>query len=223
MTTTEPEMHDFLYAGTTRDIAALIAACDFPQHAFLLAEQIPREAVTVSQRQELLQCMFVSELQRRDAPAPGDPGIDPARYTSGRVFCRQCELRWQTSQRTGEIQVVYLGEQERALPDLVPAPDLATLRAELHTLQKQHKPARYYLFGTTLDTSAEGQQLLQQLDPANASQRYYAEVRIPRLLRYPRLADAGEKRRVQVIVCQYTEKETGNVRLFRFQDIQPAE
>jgi hypothetical protein len=218
MTATEIGIHDFLYAGTTKDIAALIEACNFPSQAFFLAEQMPQEPVALSQRQELLQCVCVSELKK---PGSDGPGLEPARYTSGRVFCPHSELRWQTSSRTGEVQVVYLGEHMCALPDLVPASDLAVLQAELPTLEK--KPASYYLFGTTLDTSPEGQRLLEQMDLTHDQGRYYAEVRIPRLLRYPRLADAGEKRRVQVIVCEYREKETGSIRLFRFQDIQAAE
>jgi len=218
MRATEPELHDFLQAGRSRDIAALIAACDFPAQAFFLAEQMPQEPVALRERQELLQCVFVSEIQR---PPSNNAGLDPAHYTSGRVFCPQCELRWQTSSQTGERQFVYLGEHERSFPDLVQASDLAALQEELQTLEK--KTASYYLFGTTLDTSDEGRQLLKQMDLADDQGRYYAEVRIPRLLRYPRLTDVGEKRRVQVIVCEYRERQTGSVRLFRFQDIQAAE
>lgn len=218
MRATESETHDFLQAGTGTDIAALIAACDFPPQAFFLAEQMPQEPIALSERQQLLQCASFSDLKQ---PASNNAGLDPAKYTSGRVFCPHCELRWQTSSRTGELRVVYLGERERSLPDLVQAADLAALQEDLQMLEK--KTASYYLFGTTLDTSDEGQRLLRQMDAVHDQGRYYAEVRIPRLLRYPRLADAGEKRRVQVIVCEYREQKTGSVRLFRFQDIQAAE
>ena len=49
---------------------------------------------------------------------------------------------------------------------------------------------------------------------------YYAEVRIPRLLRYPAPAKA---RRVRLVVCEYTDEDTGSVQLFRFQDLVSEE
>lgn len=217
MTSIETKVCDFLQAGRVKDIAALIEVCDLPQDAFFLAEQIPREAINATGRQELLQFARVSMLKKHNTA-----GIDPACYTSGRVFCPQFELRWHTDSHTGETRVVYLGEQERPLPGLIEATDLKKLREELRTLKKTGD-ARYYLFGTTLDTSPEGRQLLKQRDLDNKELwRYYAEMRIPRLLRYPSVGESGGKRRVQLTVCEYIEQETGSVRLFRFQKLEPA-
>lgn len=228
MTTTSTETRDFLSAGTVGDIAALIEACDFPDGAYFLAEQLPREVIPASQRQELLQFARVSDLKKRNEPAgSGDAKIDPALYTSGRIFCQEFELRWNYNQRAGETQVVYLGEQERALPGLKPAKNLDSLREELRALEKKSKSGHYYLFGTTLDTSGKGERI-QQMGLANGQEedkerRYYAEVRIPRLLRYPRLDEESGKRRVQLVVCEYVDEKTGSTRLFRFQKLEVAE
>ncbi|HEY1350599.1 MAG TPA: CRISPR-associated protein Csx19 [Ktedonobacteraceae bacterium] len=227
MAVTKTETRDFLHAGMVKDIAALIEACDFPPDAFFLGEQLPWKVIEASRRQELLQFAYVGELKRQNVPdAANNAGIDPAQYTSGRVFCSQFELRWHKKPQSDETQVVYLGEQDQTLPGLLPASDLAELRTELQTLERGAS-ARYYLFGTTLDTSREGQRLLKQMglpdEQKDGQARYYAEIRIPRLLRYPRLDSPGEKQRVRLVVCEYREKETGSVRLFRFQRIEAAE
>jgi hypothetical protein len=227
MTGTKTETRDFLHAGTVKDIAALIEACDFPHDAFFLGEQLPWKVIDASRRQELLQFAYVNELKRQNNPdAANNASIDPAQYTSGRVFCSRFELRWHKKPHSDETQVVYLGEGERKLSGLLPASDLAELRAELQTLEGG-VPVKYYLFGTTLDTSNEGQRLLKRMglpdEQKDGQARYYAEIRIPRLLRYPRLDGSGEKQRVRLVVCEYREKETGSVRLFRFQRIEAAE
>ncbi len=50
--------------------------------------------------------------------------------------------------------------------------------------------------------------------PPEPDKDYYAEVRIPRLLRYPELTE--KPRRVQLAVREYTDEKTGRVQLFRF-------
>ena len=224
MTTTSEETRDFLLAGTIKDLAALIEACDFPENAYFLAEQLPQRVISQEQRQDLLQFARVSDLKRRNAPADADKAkIDPALYTSGRIFCENFELRWSKNQRTGETQVVYLGEEERTLPGLEPARDLDQLRTEIQGLEKKPGSRSYYLFGTTLDTSLDGRRMEQMGLTQEDGRRYYAEVRIPRLLRYPRVDNPRKERRVQLVVCEYVEKETSSVKLFRFQKLAAAE
>lgn len=227
MTTSNTETLDFLAAGTVEDIAALIEACEFPQDAYFLAEQLPQHVIAQEQRQELLQFARVSDLKKKnDSMSSHGAKIDPALYTSGRIFCQKFELRWNYNQRTRETQVVYLGEEERTLPDLKPAKNLDSLRTELRALEKKAKSGHYYLFGTTLDTSLNGERIQQMglvEEQRDADWRYYAEVRIPRLLRYPKPDNAGNKRRVRLVVCEYFERGTGSVRLFRFQKLEAAE
>jgi hypothetical protein len=224
MTTTSEETRDFLLAGTIKDIAALIEACDFPPKTYFLAEQLPQHVIAQEQRQELLQFARVSDLKRRNAPADADKAkIDPALYTSGRIFCQEFELRWSTNQRTGETQVVYLGEEERTLPGLEPARNLGQLRTHIKGLEKKPGSKTYYLFGTTLETSLGGERLQQMGLSQEEGWRYYAEVRIPRLLRYPRVDNPRKEQRVQLVVCEYVDKETGSVKLFRFQDLRAAQ
>jgi hypothetical protein len=224
MTTTSEETRDFLLAGTIKDLAALIEACDLPESAYFLAEQSPQRVITQEQRQDLLQFARVSDLKRRNAPAAsGKANIDPALYTSGRIFCENFELRWSKNQRTGETQVVYLGEEERTLPGLEPARELDRLRREIKGLAKKPGSRSYYLFGTTLETSLDGERLTQMGLTQEDERRYYAEVRIPRLLRYPSVEHSPKERRVQLVVCEYVEKETGSVKLFRFQKLEAAE
>jgi hypothetical protein len=224
MTTTSEETRDFLLAGTIKDIAALIEACDFPENAYFLAELLPQRVISQEQRQDLLRFARVSDLKRRNAPADADKAkIDPALYTSGRIFCENFELRWSKNQRTGETQVVYLGEEARTFPGLEPARDLDRLRTDIQGLEKKPGSRSYYLFGTTLETSLGGERLQQMGLSQEDGWRYYAEVRIPRLLRYPRVNAPRNVRRVQLVVCEYVDKETGSVKLFRFQDLRAAQ
>jgi hypothetical protein len=50
------------------------------------------------------------------------------------------------------------------------------------------------------------------------NQSSYAEVRIPRLLRYPVKAQ-----RLQLTVSEYVEKSTGRVKLLRFEGLKSVE
>jgi hypothetical protein len=229
MTTRSEETRDFLVAGTIKDIAALIEACDFPPQTYVLAEQLPQHVIAKEQRQELLQFIDVNELKARNAS--GDPArrIDVAGYGTGRIFCSAFELRWSRDQRTGKVRAIYLGSRKPEEVGIVfdeisqtsdenserkPPEDLAKLRRQERT---------YYLFGTTLDTSLDGKRMEQMHLTQENGWRYYAEVRIPRLLRYPRVDDPRKERRVRLVVCEYVDKETDSVKLFRFQKLEAAE
>jgi hypothetical protein len=190
--------HETLYAGSTNNLALLIEKCAFPQEAFFLAECFPRQVITdLQERQDLLRFAYLSD------------GIEPSRYTSGRIFCPDRELRWHQNQATGTVQAVYLGV-DCVLPEL-------TRRSDLAPLKKNARSKQYYLFGEVLQVER-----LRQMGLAE-NQGYYAEVRIPRLLRYPDLDKKSSKRRLQLSVCEYIEEKTGEVTLFRFQNLAEAE
>lgn len=224
MTSTSTETRDFLVTGTIKNIAALIEACDFPQDAYFLAEQLPQHVIANSQRQDLLQFIDVNELKKRNTSEDTSKHIDVASYGTGRIFCSTFELRWNRDQRTGKTQAVYLGSREPASLGLVFAEDGQKSLGQQEDLAKLIKRVRtYYLFGTTLDTSLDGRRIEQMGLPQENGRRYYAEVRIPRLLHYPRVENAGNNRRVQLAVCEYVDEMTGSARLFRFQGLKAAE
>jgi hypothetical protein len=183
---------EMLYAGPVDDLDALIAACQFPPEAFVLVERLPQQVVvTTEERQKLLRFARLRE------------GVKVATYTSGRIFYKDFELRWE--KQDGKIQAVYLGA-ERSIPSL-----------EFVCSLPEPKTRHYYLFGELLTPKQ-----LERIGIAPAapdSGNYYAEVRIPRLLRYP--APEGA-RRVRLAVCEYSNETTGNLEWFRFQGLEEA-
>lgn len=229
MTTTSEETRDFLVTGTIKDIAALIETCDILQDAYFLAEQLPQRVIEQSERQKLLQFIKVNELKARNASGDQARRIDVAGYGTGRIFCPDFELRWSRDQRTGKIRAVYLGSRKPEEVGIV-FDEISGTSDENGERKPPEDPAKlarqkrtYYLFGTTLDTSPDGKRLEQMGLSQEDGQRYYAEVRIPRLLRYPMPKNTGDKRRVQLVVYEYVDKETGSVRLFRFRKLEAAE
>lgn len=128
--------------------------------------------------------------------------IEVAPYTSGRVFSRAFELRWE--QEAGTTRVVYLGE----------ARDIPGLRKHDALFEPVGKPQHYDLFGERL-----GENRLKQMNlpPVRAGSAYYAEVRIPRLLLYP---FDGKAERVQLVVGEYRSPTLGHY--FRFLDLLAA-
>jgi len=181
---------EMLASGVVQDIAAFIAACGFPPESFVLVERFPQQVMADRpERQDLLRFARLGD------------GIDPGRYTSGRVFYPDFELRWEREmQRT---RVVYLGQARELPEELLPG---KTLEAW------QPCEKNYDLFGTALSDT----RLVQMGLPEG--QGYYAEVRIPRLLQYP-----VQAQRVRLVVREYVDKKTDRVELFRFQDLKPAE
>ena len=121
-------IEEMLASGAIQDIAAFITACEFPPEAFVLVERLPQEVIANRQeRQDLLRFARL------------DNGLDPGRYTSGRVFHPDFELRWEREMH--RTRVVYLG-QARKLPEL----QMIKLREEW-----QPRQSNYYLFGASLD------------------------------------------------------------------------
>lgn len=184
---------EMLCAGTTRNIADYITRCGFPADAFLLLEKLPQQVVSDDQRQDLL-CFT----------RLGDKDIDLASFTSGRVFSGAFELRWE--QDAGVARVVYLGEK-RELPALEGRRDDTFSLADKKT---------YYLFGARLREADLDKMGIQ---PDGKEATYYAELRVPRLLRYPL---ATRRRRMQLVVGEYHDAKQ-ETRLFRFLNVQPVE
>jgi len=189
-------MEEALYAGevTVNDFPQLVIDCGFSHHAYALVEQLPAWVITrANERQDLLRFTHF------------DPAIPFAAYTSGRVFDNQAELRWE--KQGNMMQVVYLGTRERAE---------VLLR---YKLQKKDelvalKPAdekKYVLFGERLRPED-----LKKIGQA-AQTGDFAEVRIPRILRYPVPQD--EQRYARLTVREYVD-EQNRVVLFRFQNLE---
>lgn len=197
---------EILYTGPVDDIAALVGAFTFPSPAYLLLESMPPHVV--KDRQNLLRFVSLSGF--------GDL-VELKNFTSGRVFGKDFELRWERA--SGKTRVVFLGakayeETLRAIPKLTP---------DMKALQNlAAHPCHYYLFGQLL--AADDRERMG-IPPADSGEEYYAEVRIPRLLRYPDLKpDSPQKaQRVQLAVQEYADTNTGQVKLFRFSGLKAAE
>ncbi len=184
-----------LCTGRVENITTFIADCHFPPGTLFLAERLPDRVVTrAKDRQALL--LFTKF----------DAHIPFAEYTSGRIFHRDFELRWE--QEHGKTQVVYLGTREQRLPS-----DLIEQDQKLNNCQTRY----YYLFGTRL----KSEQLERIGVPVEERDFAFAEVRIPRLLLYPVPKDG--RQRVRLAVCEYLHETTGKVELFRFQGLETVE
>lgn len=202
-------MADMIYTGPGKDIDALVAQCQFSPDAYVLVEEYPDHVVIGSKnRQNLL--LFI---HLRDLKAERYQHIQLNNYTSGRVFDENAEIRWerieQTRQHDGPFHVVYVGPQHDQLP-LTKDEEESTRLGEPHD-------TNYYLFGELLDT-----------DDVNAigspaEEGDYAQLRIPRLLRYPRLLNGRTPQRLKLVVGEYMDDDTGKVRLFRFRGLLPGE
>lgn len=182
-------------AGTVSDIAALIQAYRTPDtlSVWMLVEKHPQHIVEPQDRHDLL---YFANFTR---------DFDYSSYTYGRIFHPDGELRWEKD--GGAFQVVYTG-------DIQYCPELkGTTSLTLDTYPAQTK--RYYLFGKRLDDKQ-----LQRIG-ASAQAGDFAEVRIPRLLRYPVLQDTSE--RVQLVVNEHRDSATGRNIAFRFVTLVGAE
>ena len=197
---------EILYTGSVDDIAALVAAFEFPAEAYVLVESMPQHLV--KDRQNLLRLVKLSALN--DLTELVD-------FTSGRIFDQGFELRWDRA--SGKTEVVFLGAKTAYQDTLLVMPGLSPDAGALQNLAAHSR--YYYLFGQLLDVGDRQHMGL----PAIKGEEYYAEVRIPRLLRYPDLnPDSPQKaQRVQLAVREYSDKNTGQVKLFRFSGLRPAE
>src|SRR5437660_11980975 len=127
-------MDELLATGPVRDIAATIQACNFSEEAFILTENFPSYPVNDQrERQKLLRFARLKN------------GFDVNNTTSGRVFHKTFELRWEKRER--EYWAIYLGER-REVPGLATSQELRDL---LDGLEQRKKPKRYYLFGEVLN------------------------------------------------------------------------
>ena len=162
---------------------------------FILLENQPRRVIASGERQKLLHF------------ARFDLCFDFTPYTSGRIFHQFGELRWERQQQ--RTQIVYTGKKEYK-PELE-----QSIKKLLDEVEWQE---RYYiLFGKRLDD--------KQLDRIGsvAKQGDFAEVRIPRLLRYPPTDLPTKVERVQLVVCEYLNPDTGANIAYRFKGLVPYE
>ncbi len=191
-------------------LAGFVKSADFVQflHAdsipsgpstLMLLEALPRHVVQPQDRQNLLYF------------APFDPDFNFTQYTSGRIFHAFGEIHWERQQE--HIQIVYTGKREYK-PQVEEGEEQPLDGAEC-------QPGYYLLFGKRLDTTQ-----LERIGPV-AQKGDFAEVRIPRLLRYP-LVDsvpgvdsAQEAERVQLVICEYRNPDTGANIAYRFKGLVP--
>lgn len=185
------ETQEILCMYTPNAITEILARLPLTDILMLLEFQ-PRKVVQRSQQQDLL---YFGQFDSKMAE----------KATSGRIFHQQLELRWEIQ---GEkVGVVYTGTQTYrplAHPDRL---------LDLNVYQHVHKA--YYLFGTRLSNER-----LKQVGP-QAQPGDFAEVRIPRLLRYPPATPANTQR-VQIVVREYIEPEKGMTIAFRFVALKGA-
>ncbi len=186
---------ELLLAGRVKDIAALIKKYRIPPdaNALMLLEIQPDYIVEPGERQELLRFDYF------------DRSFDFTRYTSGRIFHSQGELRWE--RQPSSAHIVYIGN-EQYKPELDIRQTMPLDTCDLVT-------RRYFLFGKRLD-----EKVLERIGPP-AQAGDFAEVRIPRLLRYSPAPQGAE--RVQLVVYEYVNRETGVNVAFRFVELVGAE
>jgi hypothetical protein len=182
---------ELLYSGMVDDIKTLIDECHIPDGTFFLGEQLPLHFVVTPEQRQNL-LLFV----------PYTTNLPVARYMSGRVFHHDFELRWE--KEDDKLRVVYLGIAEHC-------PQSLTLVQNISMQPSKY----YYLFGERIRPED-----LQKIGKP-VREGDFAEVRIPRLLRYPPVA--SNARRVQIIVCESIDEQTGQVEQYRFQGIKGSE
>lgn len=188
-------MKECLYTGqvAAAEMPRIVVACHFAPEARFLAEQLPNRFISSTQEGRDLLCFtcFAEPLAHACT-----------RYTSGRIFQEDRELRWE--QQGQRLHVVYLGpEDEGILADALQPRDALT------TLTK--KTAYYYLFGERLKPED-----LAKLDKI-ARPGDFAVVRIPRILRYP--VEQNDLPYTRLVVCEYLDAASV-VTLFRFQHLE---
>lgn len=203
-------MQEMLRKGPVTDINALITACEFSDDAYVLLERFPEQLIADNKRADLLRFRLLGKPTDRD-----DHNVLTS--ISGRVFQSDRELRWEKVD--GSYHAVYLGaELDLPILDHDESDDCL-----LNNLIKHERAKHYYLFGEILDTKQLRNMDLKDTEDMSV---YYAEVRIPRILRYPQLTDYDtqkSKRRVQLVICEYVHQDTGSLQLFRFQDLVSEE
>jgi hypothetical protein len=186
-------VNETVFANTVDDITELIEKCSFlldSAGSLILLEMQPQKMVEKGERENLLYFAdYPYELPRLISE-----------YTAGRIFQEEFELRWEKI--NGKIQAVYIG-RKRPVPLLKEKDDV---------LKDCVRPtSSYYLFGKRLDDKA-----VERIgEPAQKGD--FAEVRIPRLLRYP--VKNERMNYVKLDVYEYRHKETNERVLFRFRKL----
>jgi hypothetical protein len=199
---------EILYHGPVGNITALVAAFNFPEEAYVLLENMPQHMVATEDRKNLLHFARLNKIDNPD---------ELANFTSGRVFDDDFELRW--DRVSGKTLGVFLGKKEVYERAQKVTSEWKSCVDTLKALAPQ-PPRDYYLFGQMLADDDRKHMGL----PVLVKEEYYAETRIPRLLHYPVKPDNPKKKqRVQLVVKEYTDKSTGQVMLFRFSGLRPAE
>ena len=120
------ETGEILSTGSIKNLAGLIKACDFPEEALFLAEQLPSHIVYQDQRQDLLRFAHLGDVKNAQD------------YTSGRIFSQTFELRWE-KESAGNYQVVYFGT-DREISEL-------TRTYELHREKESKEKFQVIYFG----------------------------------------------------------------------------
>lgn len=168
--------------------------------ALIAGCNFPDDALFLGERQP---ARVVMPKERQDLLqfVPFDPTLPFAKFASGRIFHRDFELRWQ--QDDGGAQVVYLGKREYC-------PSLLQEGGEIEMQQ----PRRYYLFGTRIQAND-----VQEIGPL-ARDGDFAEIRVPRLLRYPDVPKKAQRMLVTISEC--INAQTGQVEQYRFHGIKEA-
>jgi hypothetical protein len=217
-------MSDIIYTGSIPLNALTGLLHDYPsdknEGPFVLMEQLPEHVITHSStRQDLIIFQSLDTFKQSSQRFPLES------YTSGRIFQEknennthnEGELRWE--RQGAQVQLVYLGDEDA---NIVPVLQQYLLTshtlAEMTRNKQEPEPvsADYYLFGERLSDEDIGKigSMAQQGD--------FAEVRVPRILRYP-TPKAGHGQRMRLKVVEYHDKQTGEVEFFRFKTLISGE
>jgi hypothetical protein len=184
---------EIVCTNIVEDITELIEKCSFLSDSagsLILLEMQPQKMVERGERETLLYF----------ADYPCDLPRLISEYTTGRIFHEEFELRWEKS--NSKIQAVYIGKS-RTVPLLEEKADVLKDFAR--------SSCSYYLFGKRLDDKA-----VERIgEPAQRGD--YAEVRVPRLLRYP--VKDERKDYVKLNVYEYRHRVTNERILFRFRNL----
>lgn len=192
-TTSEVEGTEILLAGTVQKEAlnTFLQGCPLP----------PDETVLMLMETHPHRVITPEERQDMLYFAIFDPDFDFSSYTSGRIFHAQGEIRWE--QQDDRVRCVYTGD--RAYKPALQDPSQRTLPVAYNRT--------YILLGKRL--------IDEQQKRINAHPGDFAEIRIPRLLRYPQLPATKEAERMQLVVCEYVDPATGHNYAYRFRSLVP--
>jgi hypothetical protein len=189
-------------------VSARIAANDLPGlvSSYKPASNVPTFILLEAQARGIIKPEDRQNMLRFET---FDPKFTIPPYTSGRVFHRYAELRWEAVAST--VRIVFSGASTY-LPELLNTQETVTSE-----VLDGFNPAirSYFLYGKRLDN---GQ--LERIGPP-AEEGDFAEVRIPRLLRYPRLAPDPKADYLQLVVCEYIAPATGTSFAYRFCNLRP--